>query len=511
MALRPPADIARETLKLLAARRLTPTPANYQSVYEEVAGLLPQVSFPQTPLRRIASILPTQTPVQKRLAQSFQQAVESQDWTALQSAIVDYAQLDLGITPQPPVTHTSPATQIVDALPASTAQQLARMVEAMRSVLGSADQRMRELSDQLLEFLADDDLPLPRLEAKLHNYSYRLNFTAEDQAQRRHCIHALLRMVCTHIADIARQDASLQQHAQALTDAITQPWTLQQLDTIQSCLKNLLFRHLEIEGNRSQVHEQLKQLLGEHAVQMSRLGQLSEAHASALQSCAQQIQQSQDLGELASMLEAVVSSGTALATENRMVQAQLADLRAQAESQEQKILELSTHLQEIQQITRHDAATGAFNLAGLEEALATEQARNQRHHFPLSLACLEVDPPQDPASPVSMQADDAALMHLARLVRSTLRPQDALGRTSDHRLAVIFPETDPTQAAQALARLQMALQQRPLLLDEQVLPQSFSAGVIAVQHLEAPQHALERAQAACEQAQRMGRARVSIF
>lgn len=102
-------------------------------------------------------------------------------------------------------------------------------------------------------------------------------------------------------------------------------------------------------------------------------------------------------------------------------------------------------------------------------------------------------------------------MHLARLVRSTLRPQDALGRTSDHRLAVIFPETDPTQAAQALARLQMALQQRPLLLDEQVLPQSFSAGVIAVQHLEAPQHALERAQAACEQARRMGRARVSIF
>lgn len=77
MALRTPADIARETLKLLAARRLTPTPANYQSVYEEVAGLLPQVSFPQTPLRRIASILPTQTPVQKRLAQSFQQAVES--------------------------------------------------------------------------------------------------------------------------------------------------------------------------------------------------------------------------------------------------------------------------------------------------------------------------------------------------------------------------------------------------------------------------------------------------
>ncbi len=62
MAARTPADIARDTLKLLATRRLAPTPANYQAVYEEVAGLLPQVSFPLAPLRRIATVLPTANP-----------------------------------------------------------------------------------------------------------------------------------------------------------------------------------------------------------------------------------------------------------------------------------------------------------------------------------------------------------------------------------------------------------------------------------------------------------------
>ncbi|MDD5404659.1 MAG: diguanylate cyclase [Sulfuricella sp.] len=36
-----PADIARETLKLLSARRIAPTPENYQTIYHEIAGTRP--------------------------------------------------------------------------------------------------------------------------------------------------------------------------------------------------------------------------------------------------------------------------------------------------------------------------------------------------------------------------------------------------------------------------------------------------------------------------------------
>ena len=37
-----PTDIARETLKLLAARRVAPTPQNYQKIYHEIAGTAPE-------------------------------------------------------------------------------------------------------------------------------------------------------------------------------------------------------------------------------------------------------------------------------------------------------------------------------------------------------------------------------------------------------------------------------------------------------------------------------------
>lgn len=507
MAERAPADIARETLKLLSSRRLVPTPANYQAIYEEVAGLLPHIAFPKAPLRRIVSVLPTQTATQKRITRDFAQAVENEDWIALQSAIADFAKLDVGQGATALPSAPQEVVEIVPALPESVAIQLARLMESTMGALGEEDEHMREISEQLVTFLQAGPPPLPALEHMLANYSYRLSFTAEDQAQRRRSIHALLHMVCDHILSIATQDTHLQKQAAALTEAMQAPWTLCQLDTIQTHLKNLLFRHLEIEGSRSDAHQQLKDLLTTHTQQITGLGKLSEQHAQQLQTCATQIQSAQDLGDLASALEAVVQSGHALATENRIVQAQLADLQAQTEAQAQTIDTLSSSLTQMEDSTRHDPVTGALNAQGLEEALLTEAARNQRHAQPTSVAALCVDPLPN----ANTESATAALVHLARLVRSTLRPQDALGRVNEHQFVLVFPGTEPAQTAQALARLQSELSQRPLLLGEQYTPMSFSAGVIALSGLDTPAQAIDRAKQACEQAQRMGTRRIALY
>ena len=88
MRSRSPAEIARQSLQILAQRRLPPTPENYQAVYEAVAGLLPQEAFPKRRFRHIGTLLPSQTPPQKQLTQAFLQAVEAKDWTQLQTAVV---------------------------------------------------------------------------------------------------------------------------------------------------------------------------------------------------------------------------------------------------------------------------------------------------------------------------------------------------------------------------------------------------------------------------------------
>ena len=510
MATPSPADIARDTLKLLAARRLAPTPTHYQAVYEEVAGLLPQVSFPQAPLRRIATVLPTQTPSQKRIAQHFAAAVEAQDWTALQSAIADYAQLDLGITPKLAAVDMPVALQTLTEVSTSLAQQLNRLIETFAATLGEEDQRMHALTKQFLAFLQSDDVLLSKLEHWLNNYSYRLSFTAEDYAQRRQCVHDMLRMAGEHIAAVAAHDPALQQQAHALSTALEAPWTLHQLDAIQTHLKSLLFRHLALDGARTDAHTALKHLLGEHALQMANLGKLSESHASALNDCAQQIQQAQDVGDLTAVLESVVQSGHALAQENRIVQAQLADLREQNLAQEAQIAELSQALHLMEDSTRHDPETGALNLQGFQDALFAEAARTHRQPQPTALAALVIHDLEQLQLNHGEEAAAAAQLHVARLMRATLRPQDALGRTSATQFAVLFPNTEATAAAQALARLQTVVQSRPLLLDEHHLPLSLNVGVIALNGVDTPAEALERANAVCEQAQHMGAGRIAL-
>ena len=112
MADRPPSEIARETLKQLAARRLAPTPDNYLAIYDEIAGIRSPQPFPEGPLSSIQRVLPGQTPAQKRLLGQFERAIITKDWTSLQSVMVGYANLGL---------HPATASKPIEVADATTA------------------------------------------------------------------------------------------------------------------------------------------------------------------------------------------------------------------------------------------------------------------------------------------------------------------------------------------------------------------------------------------------------
>ncbi len=90
-----PFEIARETLKQLTARKLAPTPANYQSVYSEVAGVPTLPPFPADRLREGAQALPAKTPEQQRHRALLESAVGQMNWDGVKSAALAYA----GFTP----------------------------------------------------------------------------------------------------------------------------------------------------------------------------------------------------------------------------------------------------------------------------------------------------------------------------------------------------------------------------------------------------------------------------
>jgi len=64
-----PSEIARETLKQLATRRIPPTPDNYGKVYQQIAGVQDSAAdaFPERQVKALLAALPSVTAAQDRL------------------------------------------------------------------------------------------------------------------------------------------------------------------------------------------------------------------------------------------------------------------------------------------------------------------------------------------------------------------------------------------------------------------------------------------------------------
>ncbi|MFN3396994.1 MAG: hypothetical protein ACK4ZS_00500, partial [Sulfurimicrobium sp.] len=95
-----PADIARETLKLLSARRIAPTPENYQTIYHEIAGTRPVAPQPrgdQTLLKALQE-LAKQVPAMSSQFKALAKALGAGEQKAIESALAS-------LLPQPGPGH----------------------------------------------------------------------------------------------------------------------------------------------------------------------------------------------------------------------------------------------------------------------------------------------------------------------------------------------------------------------------------------------------------------------
>ncbi len=130
-----PSEIARETLKQLSSRRLAPSPDNYRSIYNEIAGVQERASSTgaDREFKALLQSLPRETPAQQRLARQLDQALKSENWEEFRTPLVDFIH-----------EHSSEADQPWNELVA----ELLRQWETKQSGLTQA--RKRESLDRVL-------------------------------------------------------------------------------------------------------------------------------------------------------------------------------------------------------------------------------------------------------------------------------------------------------------------------------------------------------------------------
>jgi diguanylate cyclase len=512
MSDRKPFEIAREALKQISVRKMLPTPANYQAIYNEIAGAPNDPPFPVERLRDIARVLPAKTPGQLKQRALLESAIGQLNWLGVKNALIAYG----GFTPATPAATASPvATKSSGALsaPALTAEfmeQIARLIEYTLPALGDDDPRFREQTMSLLQAMrrpgAEADVPAVKL--MLANFGHRLSFAAEEQAEVKMTLLKLLRLIIENIGELCVDDQWLKGQTDALQEAAMPPLTLRRLDDVERRLKDVIFKQSEAKGRLVAAQAEMRQMLAIFVDRMSQMTESTSAYHGKLEETARLIEQARSFTEITPVLKDIVGSTRAIAGEALSARDEMRSMREKVEASEVELAQLHQQLDRISAQVRHDPLTGALNRKGLDEALEREVSSMRRKGVALSLGMLDIDNFKALNDRLGHASGDAALVHLAAVAREVMRPQDALARYGGEEFVVLLPDTTLDQGIEAMTRLQRELTKRFFMAGAEKLLITFSAGVAQLSGDEAGHDAIRRADQAMYLAKRAGKNRV---
>lgn len=519
-----PFEIARETLKLLTTRKLAPTPLNYQSIYSEVAGVPIEPPFPADRLRDIAQALPTKTPGQQKQCGLLVSAVEQMNWVGVKNALMAYGGFSPPAPPPPvnnievpssepaPVTLLAAAaptpTQSAPALTADFFEQVARLIEYALPALGHDDERFTEQAKSLLKAMRQPSADAVAVKQLLSNFGHRLSFAAEEQAEIRDTLLALLHLIIQNIGELSLEDQWLKGQIDALMTASSQPLSLRQLDDVERRLKDVILKQTEAKGQAVAAHEEMRQMLATFIVRLSQMTESTGTFHSKMEENARLIEQAKTLAEIAPVLKDVVGATRSMAHDSLSARDELRDMREKALTTEAELAKLYQELDRVSNQARHDSLTGALNRQGLDEAMNREVSHVRRKETPLCMALLDIDNFKNFNDRLGHATGDAALAHLATVAREVMRPQDTLARYGGEEFVILLPDTPLDRGIEAMTRLQRELTKRFFLSGTEKILITFSAGVAQLTADETGMEAIRRADQAMYLAKRTGKNRV---
>ena len=118
-----------------------------------------------------------------------------------------------------------------------------------------------------------------------------------------------------------------------------------------------------------------------------------------------------------------------------------------------KLADLQEQIAKLQALVRTDELTGLYNYRFIAENLPLEMERSRRSFAPLSLILLDVDHFKAFNDQWGHEAGNRALVHLADIVKQSLRKLDYACRFGGEEFLLILPNTDLPQATKVAERL----------------------------------------------------------
>lgn len=505
----------------MAAHREQPTPANYRRFYQEVSGLPgAEQQGPDWPelIRNL----------QRQLAISHQGSSSAQKIAAVEKVL---DQAGTGIDPAKThellrrlVQRWSRLTPALDIAPPAEAGAGGVDPEALTTLAGLFAQALErgvvsrvsgapELVAEIRELAAKlrtarDAAAIAALATPLRQLWYRLSLYDDDGDRLRQGLLRVLHLLIENIQEITTDDQWLHGQLTAIKDIISGPLSIESLEQIERSLRETIVRQGVLKHSLSEAKDRLKEMAGTFIQSIGELSSMTGEYHDKINTLAGRLQGTDDIGEIGSVIEEIMHETRQMQIHALQSRDSLSEASRMVELSEQRIRELEAQLVQAGEKVREDQLTGTLNRRGLDEAFDREIAIRNRSGRPLAVALLDVDNFKVLNDTYGHQAGDGALIHLTRVIRQTMRPNDSVARFGGEEFLILLPDSTADDAAQAMVRLQRSLTKHFFLHDSEHLLITFSAGVTEHAPDEKQSEVIGRADKALYRAKAAGKNRV---
>jgi diguanylate cyclase len=566
-----PNDIARETLRLLVTRKEAPTPENYGRLYCKIAGNDDNAAAGADKLlQRLAAELPRSTPDLARLGTALANANTSGNWEDGHRALVNFAKqqsenvsaaewtellrelsrqlLELA----PGDLHADRHAALEKALAAGNGTQTLyrRLVGltdewAMAPKISTPAARARTAGDganddalELRELLAHTleiaigarlieapalatqatelaaqlrapaavDIEALRAELRKLWLAVELRGNVRDGVQDG--LLQLLRLLAENVGELVADDQWLRGQIAVVLQVISGPLDLDVIEEAQRNLRNVILQQSMLKQSLNATKTTLKQMVASFIDELGKLSTATGDYHDSIESLAQRIRQTDDVEQLNVLLEEVLRETRAVQTSALNSRQEVLRAREQVSIAEIRIRDLESELEQVSDKVLRDHLTGTLNRRGLNEAFEREIALADRQGETLSIALLDIDNFKDLNDTLGHQVGDDALVHIAQVIKDTIRPSDSVARFGGEEFMILLPDSDIEQGTAVITRLQRELTKRFFLHDNRKLLITFSAGITSYRTGELQSAVIARADRALYKAKRAGKNRV---
>ncbi|MCU0870104.1 MAG: diguanylate cyclase [Burkholderiales bacterium] len=608
-----PNDIARETFKQLATRRIAPTPQNYQRIYHEVAGTSPTDSNPATRLLSIVRDQAARHPETPGL-RTLQRGLEQFDWDVVHGALnawgdtraaggssgAEFASAmrealrlvevahrgwtparkresldrvlqnfanDVGLPAKlralarswaesgpdtapdaagagatlvggarpagtlsatdlraMGVTSSGPGATLVGT-PAATAPgdpaEPDRTVSELRDLVAvvlesGVAPRLERYGDVLADVQAitrrvrdarsaADIAPLSTLMKQLW---MKIEMRVEPDEELVDHVMRLLGLVVENLGELVDDDQWIQGQIDVLRHLVNQPVDLRTVREAERGFREVIYKQSQLRKGLVDAKQSMKALLNTFVLRLGQVTASTSDYNEKLDRYAARINGTDTLLSLQALVDELMADTRSMQLDMVRSRDEFANARVSAEAAELRVKQLESELERVSSQVREDTLTGVMNRRGYDDAIGREIARAERFRKPMCLAVIDIDNFKRLNDQFGHATGDAALVHLAKVMKHTVRPTDVIARYGGEEFVIILPDTACAEAVVATQRVQRALTRKFFMSDNERLLITFSAGVAEYRPGDTDATLFARADGAMYSAKQQGKNRV---